>query len=637
MTFNVPIKPIDADDDALRAHLRGADTAALLMTLAHLTGDLSLLPEGKRAGGWLHQAHAGLSPAQRETVRAHALETLRHLRDGGSPPPPPGEEAIRRIATWALGRDATDLVPLLREEVVPPEADPKAPGWTMAEHGPDDDFRVVIIGAGPSGLLAAHRLSQAHVPFVIYEKNEEVGGTWLENRYPGCRVDVPSVLYSFSCATRLDWPEHFCRQDVLLDYFRDFAKEFGLYAHIRFNSEVRAARWDDRTSRWCLDVQTPDGPAKDRATVLVSAVGQLNRPKMADLPGLERFTGPSFHSARWDASADLTGKRVAVIGTGASAFQFIPEIAPQVRELVVFQRTPPWMRPSPDYGAAVPDGARWLAEHVPYYAAWYRFVQFAPGLQGAPWTVDPDHPPTERAVSAANEEVRAALAHAIQEQLADAPELLPQVMPRYPVGAKRVVRDNGAWFATLRRENVRLVTDTIEEVTDHGLRTTDGTHYDADILIHGTGFQADRFLMPMQVTGRDGIDLHTMWNGDARAYLGMTVPGFPNLFCLYGPNTNLVGQGGSILYFSECAVRYLLDAVRLLRERGWRRMEVREDVHDRYNDRVDRATAQRAWGWSSVRTWYVNDRGRSPQNWPFSALEYWQSTRGVEPADYHVA
>ncbi|WP_406474340.1 flavin-containing monooxygenase [Streptomyces platensis] len=639
MTFNVPVQPFDADDDTLRAHLRDADCPALLMTLAHLTGDPSVLPEGTGAHGWLHRTNSGLSAEQQAAARAQALHLLQRLRDAGpsAPPPQPAPELLRCITSWAMGADATDLVPLLSEEIVLPERDPRAPRWSMAQSPAHEGFRVVIIGAGPSGLLAALRLAQAGVPFVVYEKNHEVGGTWLENRYPGCRVDVPSVLYSFSCATKPDWSEYFCRQDELLGYFRDFAKEFGLYEHIRFHSEVTSARWDEQGACWQLAVRTAEGTLEQQASVLVSAVGQLNRPRLPDLPGLERFTGPSFHSARWDDSVQLAGKRVAVIGTGASAFQLVPEVAEEARELLVFQRTPPWMRPSPEYGAAVPAGARWLFAHLPYYAAWYRFAQLAPGLHGAPWTVDRGYPPTERAVSAANEEARAVLAEAIQAQLTDAPELLNQVMPRYPVGSKRVVRDNGAWFSTLKRDDVEVVTDGIEEITPQGLRTADGRHHEADVLIYATGFQAERFLAPMTVTGRNGIDLHTTWDGDARAYLGMTVPGFPNLFCLYGPNTNLVGQGGSVLYFSECAVRYLLDAVRLLHRLGKRRLDVRQDVHDRYNARIDRATAERAWGWTSVRTWYVNDKGRSPQNWPFSALEYWDATRAVDPEHYEIS
>ncbi|MEU0900714.1 flavin-containing monooxygenase [Streptomyces massasporeus] len=635
MAFSGPVEPIDLEDDELARCLREADVPALLSTLVQLTGDLSLLPTGSAERGWLHQEQGGLSPAGQDAVRALALRVLSDLRDRGVPPDlsPPDPGLLHAVSSWLMGRDTSDLMPLLMEQVVPSGTDSGAPPWTL-DATAAQDFRVVIVGAGPSGLLAARRLSQAGVPFVVYEKNADVGGTWLENVYPGCRVDVPSHLYTFASATRTDWPEHFCSQEELLGYFRQFAEEFGLYEHIRFRSEVTAARWDEQRREWALEVRTGRGPVRDRARAVVTAVGQLNRPRLPDIPGRDLFAGPAFHSSRWDASVDFTSKRVAVIGTGASAFQFVPEIAGTARELLVFQRTPPWMRPSPDYGKPLSEGALWLFRHVPHYAMWYRFVLAAPGLQGSPWVVDPAYPVSERAVSEENERVRAALVQAMRAQLSDAPELLARVIPGYPVGAKRVVRDNGRWFATLKRDDVTLVTDPITEIDAGGLRTADGTRYPADVIVYATGFRADRFLESMSVTGRGGADLHKSWNGDARAYLGMSVPGFPNFFCLYGPNTNLVGQGNSILFFSECAVTYLMDALRNLSGPGRSCMEVRRDVHDHYNAWIDEATRERAWGWTSVRTWYVNEHGRSPQNWPFSALEYWRRTRAVDPGDY---
>jgi 4-hydroxyacetophenone monooxygenase len=389
---------------------------------------------------------------------------------------------------------------------------------------------------------------------------------------------------------------------------------------------------------WHLELSSADGDDSAEANALVSAVGQLNRPRLPSVPGRARFAGPAFHSAEWDHSVDLAGKRVAVIGTGASALQFVPEIAAEAAEVVVFQRTPPWLRSTPHYHHPVSEGARWLMEHVPYYAEWYRFALLAPGLHGVleGWTVDPDYPPTERAVSALNDRIRATLTEAIHAQLTDAPELRDQVVPRYPVGGKRVLRDDGTWLRALKRDNVRLVTEPLREITATGLATADGTEYGADVLVYGTGFQASNFLTPMKVVGRGGVDLHTRWDGDARAYLGMTVPGFPNLFCLYGPNTNIGGQGGSIIFFSECEVTYVLDAVRHLLATGHRTMDVRPDVHDAYNAWVDEGNANRAWGWTSVTTWFQNEKGRSASQWPFPAQEFWRRTHRVDPADYDI-
>ena len=637
MPFTASVQPITVDDDTLREHLRSAEVPALLMTVAQLTGDLSILRDDCRPSGWLFLPQGGLSADQQNEARELALHALRRIRDGESVSPP-GPEVLRTITSWAMGIDTEELLPLLAEEIVLAGEDPKAPGWTKDGHAPDVDVRVAIIGAGLSGLLAAYRLSQANVPFVIYEKNSEVGGTWFENTYPGCRVDVASHLYSYSFATKTDWPNHFCTQEVLLDYFREFAKEFGVSDHIRFNTEVTAAVWDDERARWSLTVRGPEGQQTAEHTILVSAVGQLNRPKLPDIPGRTSYAGPAFHSAQWDHSVELTGKRVAVIGTGASAYQFIPEIADDAGELLVFQRTPPWLRPTPHYHEPVSDSAMWLYEHVPYYAQWNRFWLFAPGLWGVleGWIVDPQYPPTERAVSAVNDQLRAMLTREIEAQVADDPELLAHVLPHYPVGAKRVLRDNGIWLSTLKRHNVRLITEQIKKITRCGVVTRDDIEHEVDVIIYGTGFQASQFLMPMKVTGRGGIDLHDMWGGDARAYLGITVPGFPNLFCLYGPNTNLIGQGGSIIYFSECAVTYLVDAIRLLLETGHRAMDVRRDVHDDYNTWIDEGNANRTWGWSTVSSWYNNDKGRSSQNWPFTAQEYWQRTRQIDGSAYEM-
>ncbi|GAU65799.1 flavin-containing monooxygenase [Streptomyces sp. NBRC 110611] len=638
MALSRTVPPITGDEETLRRHLADAEIPALLMTIAHLTGDTSVLREDLRAPGWLFAPQGGLPRAQQDEARERALEVLLRLRDRGpgAPPGPPDRNLLRTITTWAMGPGIDDLLPLIAEEIVLPGRDPRAPGWTKPELSPGRDFHVAVIGAGFSGLLAGHRLAQAGIPYVIYDKNPDVGGTWLENTYPGCRTDVASHLYNYSFAPKSDWPDHFCTQDVVLDYLRAFAKDAGLTDHIRFGTEVTALRWDDEKCLWHLDLRGPDGERTVSHHAVISAVGQLNRPRLPDLPGRDTFAGHAFHSAAWDHSADLTGRRVAVVGTGASAYQIIPEIAGTASEVVVFMRTPPWLRPTPHYRHPVPAGAQWLFAHLPYYAQWHRLWLFAPGLRGIleGWIVDPGYPPTERAVSALNEELRTALLRSMEAQLADAPGLRDALIPAYPVGAKRVLRDDGRWFAALRRRDVRLVTAPIDRVTPTGL-TAGGEEFDADVIVYATGFRASRFLAPMTVTGRDGADLHTAWNGAPRAYLGITVPGFPNFFCLYGPNTNLVGQGGSIVYFSECAVTHVLGALRLLLAGGHRALEVRGEVHDAYNRWVDSGNARRAWGWSSAGGWY-QDNGRSATNWPYSAQEYWRLTRTVDPADYRL-
>jgi 4-hydroxyacetophenone monooxygenase len=637
--FVAAIEPITESDDEIRACVADAEVPPLLPAIAYATGDFSVLRRELRPDPTLvGLPQGGLTEEQQAQARAVALEALIRFRDNGCrAAPPPDDAQLLEIMHYAVGgADMAAYLPLLEEELAYRGEDRRAPHWRLADVAPGLEFNVAIIGAGMSGLLAAHRLQQAGISFIIFEKNDDVGGTWLENRYPGCRVDNPNHNYSYAFAQRHDWPFHFSTQGVLLDYFRRCAETFGLRDHIRFSTEVLSADWSDEDLHWTVRVRDRDGAEHVvTANAVVSAVGQLNRPSFPDIPGRDTFAGISFHSARWDHDTDLRGKRVAVIGTGASAVQFIPEIASDVGELLVFQRTPPWFGPTPDYHDAVSPGLRWLYGHVPSYSEWNRFWIFwrmGDGvLEGV--RVDEAWEPKDTAVSAANDLVRMVLTGYLGMEFADRPDLLAAVVPTYPPGAKRLLRDNGVWARTLKRENVHLITESIRRITPKGTVTADGDEHTVDVLIYGTGFHASKFLTPMKVGGRGGIDLHEQWAGDARAYLGVTIPGFPNLFCLYGPNTNIV-INGSIVYFSECGVRYILGLLEETLRGGHRAMEVRKDVHDEFNERVDAGNRRMAWGVSDVNSWYKNEHGHVAQNWPFTLLEYWQRTLRVDPNDY---
>jgi 4-hydroxyacetophenone monooxygenase len=407
---------------------------------------------------------------------------------------------------------------------------------------------------------------------------------------------------------------------------------------VRSGCTVESATWDDAARLWTVTYHDTDGTRHElRVNAVVSAVGQLNRPLWPSIDGITDFRGEYFHSAEWRHDLDLTGKRVLVIGTGASALQFIPEVAAAAGHVTVFQRTPPWIAPSPDYHERVASGLQWLYRHVPTYSELTRFAIFwrmgDGALEGV--RVDPNWQGDGSSVSELSEMGKQVLLMYYQEQFGDRPDLLTKVVPNYPPGAKRAVRDNGIWARTLKRPNVELVTDPIGHIDATGITMADGTHHDADVIIYGTGYQASNFLTPMRVTGRNGRDLHEQWDGDARAYLGVTVPGFPNLFLLYGPNTNIV-INGSIIYFSECGVRYILGLLRLMLERGARAVEVRADVHDAFNEAVDAENRRMAWGWSPVNSWYKNAKGRVAQNWPFTLLEYWERTRQPNPDDVEL-
>ena len=365
---------------------------------------------------------------------------------------------------------------------------------------------------------------------------------------------------------------------------------------------------------------------------MISAVGQLNRPLLPDIKGRDSFAGPSFHSARWDHSVDLRGKRVAVIGTGASAVQFIPEIADDVEHLVVFQRTPPWMGPTPEYHDEVPAGLRWLYAHVPSYSEWNRFWIFwkmgdgaLPGVR-----VDPAWEPKDRSVSAMNDMMRAMLTAYLEAEFADRPDLLPKVVPDYPPGAKRVLRDNGVWAGALKRDNVELVTEPIREITSNAVVTEDGVEHSVDVIVYGTGFHASKFLMPMTVSGRRCRPARTV--GRRRARLprdhgaGLPEP----LLSLRAEHQHRDQRQHRLLLGVRGALRARLH--RAARRDHHRALDVRKDVHDAFNERVDAENRNMAWGHSSVNSWYKSESGRIAQNWPFTLLEYWQRTCAPDPA-----
>ena len=635
------IQPLTADDTELARHLEDAELPALLLACAMLDGDPTFLdgaPVPQR--GLMAGPNGGYDEAQIADARARCLQALQRYRDAGCPAPErPSSEDLRRWLAFVIEEERLDeFLPFLLDELSLDGSDTRAPKWNKAEIAPDRDFEVAIIGAGMSGLCAAIRLQQAGIPFTIFEKSDEVGGTWHDNIYPGCRVDVSNHFYSYSFAQGFDWPFNFSTQPILLEYFQHVADAFDLRKHIRFETEVKRATFNEATGGWSLEIVGADGePETFEAQVLVSGMGQLNRPRMPEIEGMSDFAGPAFHSARWDPNVDLTGKRVAVIGTGASACQFIPIVADQASELTVFQRTAPWLLPTEDYHEAVPTGLRWLYQHVPFYAEWYRFWLFWSTAEGLLETVEVDHDWTggPESVGPLNEEVRVMLCGYLKEATGGDADLLEKMTPHYPPFSKRFVRDNGILPRTFTRDDVTLETAGIDRITEKGLVTKDGREVEADVIIYGTGFTASDFLMPLEVVGRDGRKLHDHWDGDARAYLGITLPHFPNLFLLYGPNTNIV-VNGSIIFFTECEVDYLLASIEMLLREGKNAMDCRASVHDAYNERIDADNQNRAWGAATVNTWYKNRLGRVSQNWPYGLLEYWKQTREVDSGDYEL-
>ena len=639
-------KPITEDDGVIRAALADANVPALMTALVHLTGDVSLLRgDIKPDASNFVDLQCGIPMEQQEKARQLAFDALEAYRDrGGTLPAAPSTDTVREMMNWLIGAPLPEeYVDFLMQELSLRGEDPYAqPGLEAIPPEAKAGFHVLVIGAGMSGLLAGYRLKQAGVPFTIVDKNAEVGGTWYENTYPGCRVDSPNHSYSYSFAPN-DWPQFYSPQPVLRDYFARCASEFGIRDRIRLETTVEGAAWDEESKRWKVRVsRAAEGAGRAIDTIganaIISAVGQLNRPRLPDIPGRDTFRGPSFHSGRWEHQHDLRGKRVGVIGTGASAFQFIPEVAKVASEVIVFQRTPPWVRPTEDYHRDVPPGKHWLLDHVPYYAKWYRFLMFWLTAEGMLAAVkrDPAWSNGGLSVSEANEQLRQLLIENVRQYLGDDPELMEKAIPKYPPAGKRMLFDNGTWLTTLRQKHVHLVTDSIREITATGVVTASGERHDVDVLVFGTGFHSTRMLWPMSIVGRDGVDLREVWGeDDPHAYLGITVPGFPNLFCLYGPNTNIV-VNGSIIFFSECEVRYVLGCIEMLLRSGKGSLECRQEVHDAYNARIDAGNREMAWGAPNVSSWYKNSKGRVTQNWPFTLLEFWRQTKAPAATDYRL-
>jgi 4-hydroxyacetophenone monooxygenase len=499
------------------------------------------------------------------------------------------------------------------------------------------DCHVIVIGCGEAGLLAGIRLAQAGIPYTIVEKNAGPGGTWWENHYPGARVDIGSHFYCYSFEPADHWSEYFSQQPELRAYFERVMSKYGIGANVRFNTEVTAATFHEDSGRWSVTVRTADGGAETLdARAVISAAGALNQPRMPDIAGMDEFRGPLFHSARWDSSVDYRGTRFALIGAGASGFQIAPTIADDVAQLSVYQRTAQWVFPNANYHRGVPDGDQWAMRHLPFYGRWFRFLMFYPGagltIEGS--RIDPNYDDGGQAISARNRERREIIAKWMTDQIGDDPELLAKVMPDYPATAKRMLQDNGSWLACLRKPNVELVRTGIERVVEDGVITVDGVFRPADVICYATGFRHNDYLWPMTITGRDGQILREQWGDEPTAYLGITVPNFPNLFCLYGPGTNLA-HGGSLIFQSECQMHYIMSALRELLRRGAKAIEPRLDVHDEYSRHYQDEIGQMVWAHPSVKhSHYKNPDGRVFTLSPWPIPTYWGWTKSFEPRDY---
>ena len=665
-----------SDFSSIRARLDGANPVPLAMSLIHMTGDLSLLEHimPHIRGAWEHLE--SIPPELAADIRDRMAACMVEMNKGGTPVmAQPSSVVIQKMMSAAVGEQVSEAyVPMLLEQVGLQVSDQQ-----MLSRGRRDDsasiaqsgnregthavceevigsdrqpkattstLHVVIIGAGASGLCAAIQLGKQGIPYTIFEKNAEVGGTWYENRYPGCAVDTPNHFYQFSFEPNNNWPNYFSQRDAIQAYLDHCADQYDVRKHIRFNTEVSSAVFDETTQTWAIQatnktskqtIDKAESVEHIQANAVICAVGQLNRPAIPKLPGLEQYQGQVIHTAQWPDQLDLTGKKVALIGTGASAVQVGPAIAAQVESLAVLQRSGSWVVRRPNIDGVVSEDTKWVLNNVPFYAPWYRFQlfwAFGDGLFEA-LKIDPSWQGGSESISAFNARLRESMMKHIRRELVGRDDLLKKVVPDFPPFGKRVLGDAG-WYSMLKRDNVRLETGAIKHVHAKAVELEDGTLIEADILVMATGFQAGRMLWPMDIQGREGVTIRQKWgDDDPRAFLGITAPEFPNFFMMYGPNTN-IGHGGSALFLAECQTRYFLGLIQALRTQPIRSVECRQEVHDRYNQEIDHLLGQLSWSHPSVSTWYKNAKGRIVTNQPWSLLDYWRLTYEAKLSDYHL-
>jgi 4-hydroxyacetophenone monooxygenase len=631
MNVELPRKKLD-----LASAISEGDIRVLLMVLVHMTGEERWLEPPyvpKRDVRLIPDPDAGVPKDIQDEIRAAVLKLFEH----GEPKPAitdPGNELMLRMMRATLGEKVTpEYAPLMREEM---GFIPREMHWTKR---PSDaalaNQHVLIAGAGVCAIALGVALGRLGIPYTIVEKNAEIGGTWYVNRYPGCGVDTPNHSYSFSFGKRNPWTRYFAQRQELHDYLLKVVTEHDIRKHVRLKTELTSSRWDEGRKRWISTLRTEKGEETVESTALVSAIGQLNDPAPARFKDDETYKGETIHSALWRDDIKLDGRHVAVIGTGATAMQLVPSIADRVASLTVYQRTAQWARPVKGYSDPITDGAQWLLAHLPYYVQWYRFNMFWRYGDGLlPFLrKDPAWPHPERAVNKGNDRHREELTDFILSELKDRPDLIEKCVPTYPPYGKRILLDNN-WFKTLTKPNVELVTDPIDRFAPEGIVTADGRLRKHDLIVISTGFKVTEMAARLNITGRNNKNLRQAWAGDnPTAYLGLTVPDFPNLFVMLGPNTG-PAHGGSVIFQSECQSRYITSCLVEMIENGVAAIDVKPEAHDEYVRKVDAEHEQMIWTHPGMTTYYRNARGRVFSAMPWRFVDYWQMTHDVDLADY---
>jgi len=605
--------------------------------LYQLTGDEKwLLPPYRpsRARGMDDHASGGYDEQVADAIRAAAFESILAWH-GGLPAfaDSPGLPTIGRMLECFLGESVPEEYWQMFGVQLGFLHDPADVGY-LGDMAIEAEMTVAIIGAGISGMYMGMRLKAAGVPFRIFERASDVGGVWLQNKYPGAGVDTPSNLYSFPHFPA-DWSVAFARRSEVIDYLRRFALEHDLRNSISFETTVETCSWDSESASWDLVLRNHAGQSESfNAQIVISAVGLFKEPAVPDLPGLDRFRGEVFHSSHCPEAFNPSGRRVAVVGSGASAMQVVPAIADEAAHVVVLQRTAQWIAPVAYYFDRIPSQLHWLRRHVPYYFQWCR-TRTAWNFNDKNYpalVMDPTWESDGSSVSSINEFHRKYFLSYIESKLADRPDLKAKAVPTYPPYGKRILLDNG-WYDALLKPTVQLETEGIAALTESAVVSESGRSFDVDCVILCTGFQTTRYLYPIEVRGRDRARLECVWgDDDASSYLGMSAPQFPNFFFMYGPGSN--AGGGSFLSLAESWIRSIMQILAELLKRDARTVEPRAEVVAAYNSRMDEANASMVWSHPGMTTYVRNRRGRVTVNMPWRIVDYWLMTANPQFDSY---
>ncbi|MCW2494467.1 NAD(P)/FAD-dependent oxidoreductase [Jatrophihabitans sp.] len=630
---------LDTSDATIEDAVKYADPIVLRALLYQLTGDEAVAATKTESitFGFL-EAQEVIDEAEIALLHEKAIEFLKAHRDAGEPAIGIGpRDRLSRSVSLCAGVDLPDSeIELWIESLA---LDPFARGLTWHDKPQAEriaDFPVLVIGAGMGGLNAAVLLKQAGIPFTVLEKDNGVGGTWNQNRYPGLRVDTPSRGYVHMYGVDYDHLNPFCPGGHNEKYFNWVADNFDVRSSIQFGTEVRRLAWDEQAQFWLIEADGPEGPQTFTARAVISCVGFLSRANVPQIEGSEDFRGTAFHTSAWPADFDVEGKRVAVVGTGASGYQLVPELAKLAEHTYLFQRTPNWCFNVDGYLAPYPEQVRWLDKHLPWHCHFMRLracYLYGPDNLGTAFTADPDFE-DPHARSALNKRIREGCVEFISSKLAGRPELIEAMIPAAPPMSSRpiLIDTDYSIYDALLREDVTLVTGGVSRIVENGIVSPDGQTHEVDVIAFATGFRANDFLWPMQVEGRGGVDVGKLWERDGgRAYLGVLLPGFPNLFTIYGPNTSPTG-GLNVVDLEELQTRFALECIRGLIEQGRSSVDVSEAAFDRYNEEVDRCEKHRIYMDPRAKNYYTNDFGRSAVNSPIDARVMWDWLRSpVEP------